>query len=621
MNRVRRLKLMLWTLLGLGTAAAIMRLVLGLGATTNLSDATPWGLWVGFDLSAVAFAAGGFVLTATVYIFKLERFHKLVRLGLLASLLTYLAFTTVLLFELGLPWNIWHMTIYWNPHSPLFEVGWCVMLYTMVLVLEFLPIPAEEFPRLATFRRVLMKVRLPLVLIGIGLSTLHQSSLGSLFLIMPYRLHPLWYSRLLPVLFLISAIALGLAMVIFENHATAYLYRRRPETDLLKSFGTACGSALALYLVVRFSDLIVRHQARSLIAGNWRTALFWLEIVMLGVVPIILFVVPRLRRTRGGQWWASTLVVCGVVLNRIDIGGLTSVRPGGAFYVPSWIEIAIAAGIVSAAVLAFLAIIEHFKVWEDRPADPAADPLKLPELNAVGNTWLGIPSIAGRTTYSLGFVIAAALGFALINVQQRVERGTEPTPVHQARGGDILFIDGNLDGFGVAFKHAEHEKREGDKQSCVKCHHMNIPRDEASACSRCHRDEYLTTDSFRHDWHASPAGGNVPCYQCHAPGQVRRAATAARCDTCHRNLVPKSASIAVKQYRAVGYAQAMHELCLGCHVKKAKEKSKPEMAQCEWCHKDRCNIADRRKVVRQSGVPGRNVVLPSAEPSQSSQTK
>ena len=135
-----------------------------------------------------------------------------------------------LLFDLGLPWNIWHMMVFWNPHSPLFEVGWCVMLYLTVLALEFFPVPAEEFPRLAKIRAVLVKARLPLVIVGIGLSTLHQSSLGSLFLIMPYRLHPLWYSPILPVLFLVSAIALGLSMVMFESHVTAYLYRRKPET-------------------------------------------------------------------------------------------------------------------------------------------------------------------------------------------------------------------------------------------------------------------------------------------------------------------------------------------------------------------------------------------------------
>ena len=195
MNRVRNLKFALWMVTGLAAAVATARFLFGLGATTNLTDANPWGLWIGFDvMSGVALAAGGFVITATVYIFKLERFHAIVRPAVLTAFLGYAAVAAGLLFDLGLPWNIWHMIVFWNPHSPLFEVGWCVMLYLTVLSLEFFPVPAEEFSALAKARRLLIKLRLPLVIAGIGLSTLHQSSLGSLFLIMPYRLHPLWYS-------------------------------------------------------------------------------------------------------------------------------------------------------------------------------------------------------------------------------------------------------------------------------------------------------------------------------------------------------------------------------------------------------------------------------------------
>ena len=149
MNRVRKLKLALWTLVGLAASVAAARFLFGLGATTNLTDANPWGVWVGFDvMGGVALAAGGFIVTATVYIFRLERFHAVVRPAVLTAFLGYLAVAVGLLFDLGLPWNIWHMMVYWNPHSPLFEVGWCVMLYLTVLTLEFFPVPAEEFPRL-----------------------------------------------------------------------------------------------------------------------------------------------------------------------------------------------------------------------------------------------------------------------------------------------------------------------------------------------------------------------------------------------------------------------------------------------------------------------------------------
>ena len=612
MNRVRTFKFVLWLLLGLAASVAFCRFLLGLGATTNLSDANAWGFWIGFDvMSGVALAAGGFIVTATVYIFRLERFHDIVRPAVLTAFLGYIAVAVSLLFDLGLPWNIWHMMVFWNPHSPLFEVGWCVMLYLMVLTLEFFPVPAEEFPRLARVRAKLLKFRLPLVILGIGLSTLHQSSLGSLFLIMPYRLSPLWYSPILPIMFLISAIALGLSMVMFESQITAYLYRRKPETELLASLGRACLWVLAVYITVRFGDLFLRRRAGQLIAPNWRTGLFWAEISLMALIPMALFAARRVRESRAGQWTAAGLVVFGVVLNRMDVGGLAHLRPEGAFYVPSWTEISISIGIVAAAVLVFLFIIEHFKIWEQRPADPDAEPMKLPEFNPVSNTWLGVPGVASRTVYSMAFIVAAAFGFGFLHVQKAESRGVELAPVHQARGGDILFIDGKLDGHGVTFKHAEHEKREGGKESCAKCHHMNYPHDEATACSRCHYQMYIASDAFRHDWHASPTGAHIACSQCHTPGQVRSAATAVHCDRCHKNLVPAAATIRIKQYQAVAYADAMHRLCIGCHIQKAQEKNKPEMTRCAWCHKENPEILNSRDLLlTRYGLSRGSVVLP-----------
>ena len=190
-------------------------------------------------------------------------------------------------------------------------------------------------------------------------------------------------------MFLISAIGLGLSMVIFESHLTAYLYRRKPETELLASLGSACRWVLAIYLTVRFADLLVRRQAAPLFVGDWRTGLFWFEITVMAFIPIALFTSTRVRHSRAGQWTAATFAVCGIVLNRIDVGGVAHPRPDGAFYLPSWTEIAISVGVVSAAALAFLFVIEHFKVWEERPADPDADPLKLPELDPVGSYLAG----------------------------------------------------------------------------------------------------------------------------------------------------------------------------------------------------------------------------------------
>jgi Ni/Fe-hydrogenase subunit HybB-like protein len=610
MDRVRKLKLVLWTVAGLALSVSVGRLLFGLGASTHLSDATPWGVWVGFDLIAVALAAGGFVLAATVYIFRLERFHNVVRMAVLAALLGYVAFSVVLLFELGLPWNIWHMTVFWNPHSPLFEVGWCVMLYLGVVALEFFPVPAEEFGALAGVRRFLLKMRLPLVILGVGLSTLHQSSLGSLFLIVPYRLPVLWYSPVLPLLFLLSAVGIGLLMVVFESHTTAYLYRRQPETEVLAGLASAARWVLIAYLTLRFGDLAMRGDLHLLVAVGWRTALFWFEVAALAIVPAALLSAPTLRLSRTVQWTAAGLGIFGVAMNRVDVGGLAQLQPGRTFYIPEWTEIAITAGIVAGAVLAFLFAIEHFRIWQQRPADPDADPRKLPKFHPVDATWLGVPAVAGRTTYSLTVVLAAALGFALMGNLPARSRGTEPTPVHQARGGDVLWIDGNLDGNGVAFPHAKIARLEGGDTSCVKCHHMNFPHDRNTACARCHRDEYLASDSFRHDWHASPTGARVACYQCHPQGEARAAATAVHCDRCHKDLVPTASLIHVKQYMAPSYVDAMHGLCIACHQKLAQTDNKPEMTRCTWCHKDKRDVIDAAGVRSTEGIAGRTVVVP-----------
>jgi Ni/Fe-hydrogenase subunit HybB-like protein len=639
MERVARLKLILWMFVGLAAAVATARFLFGLGATTHLSDGTPWGLWVGFDvMGGVALAAGGFVVTATVYIFKLEKYHSIVRPAVLTAFLGYVAVVVGLLFDLGLPWNIWHMMIYWNPHSPLFEVGWCVMLYLTVLTMEFFPVAAEDVSALARVRRFLVRFRIPLVIVGIALSTLHQSSLGSLFLIMPYRLFPLWYSPILPVLFFVSAVGLGLMMVILESHFTAYLYRRKPETHLMNPLGAAARWVLILYLALRFGDLAVRGQLHLLVGGVWQVKLFWLEIAVMLIIPLILLSTPQFRKQTNWQWATAAIATSGIVLNRIDVGGLADLSRGSRLYFPQWTEIVVSLGIVAAATLVFLVVIEHFKVWEERPADPDADPRKLPGFDKVGLTWLGTPVIAGRVKYSMAFVIAAGAGFLFLGNPRAASQGVEPTPVHRARGdvvylktglaqnppggpdgseGGVLYLDADLTGYGVTFYHQREIDRNGGQQSCVLCHHMNMPRDKNSGCYECHRDMYLPTDAFRHDWHASPTGGNLACVECHARGYARTSAHVKPCVDCHKHLLPAGATIKIKTYLAPSYVDAMHQLCIGCHAKVALKLNKPEVARCVECHKGKLNYADAQNLLyRRRALSGRLVVLPPAKASE-----
>jgi len=586
MNRVLTTKIVLWSLLGFAGAVGLTRFVFGLGATTNLSDATPWGMWIGFDvLAGVALAAGGFVMCAIFYITKREEFKPLVRPAVLTAFLGYLAVIIGLLFDLGLPWNIWHMMVYWNPHSPLFEVGWCVMLYTTVLALEFSPVPLEATSRYARVRKFLMKLRLPLVILGIMLSTLHQSSLGSLFLIMPHRLDPLWYSPLQPLQFFVSAVALGMMMVALESIVSHWLYRRSADTTLIAKLAKFAVWVLGVYFVIRMGGIVATGKTALIFDGSRESWLFITEILMSTIIPILIFSSKRLRLSPAGQLAGSLLVVMGMVFNRLNVGGIATLRPDAAGYVPSLMEIIVSVGVVSAAGLVFMFAVERFSIWSHRPQNEEADPYSHAHFDRAAEVWLGAPAVAARNKYSLAFVLCFALGIALIPGHRLESKGVVETVVRKARGGHILEIDGNLDLFGTPFNHAAHIDSLGHDSSCVKCHHMNMPMDQQSGCWECHRGMYTVTDDFGHDWHTSPTGANIACNQCHQ-GQ-RTAQTAKKCTECHTDQIPAGATIAINTYKAPSYVDAMHGMCIACHRQTAKtNKTKAGLTQCATCHPD-----------------------------------
>jgi len=616
MNRVNTFKTVLWAIVGLAASIGITRFVFGLGAITNLNDATPWGLWIGFDvLGGVALAAGGFVITAIVYIMKREEYHPLVRPAVLTAFLGYLAVIVGLLFDLGLPWNIWHMIVFWNPHSPLFEVGWCVMLYTAVLLLEFSPVPLEKASRYAKIRKFLMRFRFPLVLLGIMLSTLHQSSLGSLFLIMPFKLYPLWYSNILPVLFFVSAIGLGLAMITVESLVSGYLYKRELETKLLSGILKAAFWVLGTYLVIRIADIVMTGKASLIFSGSWEGMLFITEVSVAVIIPMVLFGVPKFRNNPSGQWAGASLVVLGMVFYRINVGGLTMLRATGDIYIPSWMEVTVSAGVVSLATLVFLFSIEKFKVWEVPPVDPDADPHKLPEFDRSSEVWLGNPHVSARTKFSMAFILAMSLGFALIPGNKIQSDGIPEVTAEKARGGDKLFIDGNRDSYGVLFDHKKHIDKNGGDRSCVLCHHMNMPMDKQSGCYECHSNMYQTADAFDHEWHSTDARANLACVECHAAGVEKTKDNAQKCDYCHKDLIPENSRIKIEDYMAPSYVDAFHDLCVECHRIKAGELAeKKELALCKTCHESQ--LPDYLRVEIKDNLRGpyfNRVVLPKTD--------
>jgi Ni/Fe-hydrogenase subunit HybB-like protein len=357
-------RVVLVLILLVGAYATLLRFTRGLGASTHLSDAFPWGLWVGFDvMCGVMLAAGGFTLTATVYILNLREFKPIIRPTVLTAFLGYILVTVALLFDLGRGYRIWHPLVMWNPRSVMFEVAWCVTLYSTVLALEFSSVVFERwrFFKLLHLQKMLV---IPLVIAGVMLSTLHQSSLGSLYLIVPNKLHPLWYTPILPVLFFLSAICVGLAMTIFESSMSARHFGRHLELPLVRQLGRTLLVALGVYTVVRFQDLLHRGALHLLQWRSPETPLFVLEMLLCSFAPICLLLIPKVRKNADGLYLSSVLCLLGFVTNRLNIAITGMERYAGQQYFPKWTEISITLAIIAAGFLVFALAVKYLPIFE-----------------------------------------------------------------------------------------------------------------------------------------------------------------------------------------------------------------------------------------------------------------
>jgi Ni/Fe-hydrogenase subunit HybB-like protein len=350
-------------LMATGFYATVLRFTQGLGRSTNLSDQFPWGLWIGFDvLCGVMLAAGGFTLTAAVHILNIKRLRPIVRPSILTAFLGYLLVSIALMFDLGRPYRIWHPLIMRNPHSVMFEVAYCVMLYTTVLALEFSPIVLERFH----FEKPLQVVRaalIPLVILGVLLSTLHQSSLGTLYLITPEKLHPFWYSPLLPVFFFISAIAVGLAMTIFESSLSSKYFGRQLELPILQELGRVLVVVLCVFGILRFEDLLHRGVLRLTLVPGYEMSLFWLEVALGLVLPLVLLAQERIRTTADGLYLAAVLVVLGFITNRLNVSITGLESSAGTHYIPKWTEVAVTGAIIAAGFALFGLAVKYLPIF------------------------------------------------------------------------------------------------------------------------------------------------------------------------------------------------------------------------------------------------------------------
>lgn len=365
-----------WLVMLGGLYAAIVRIVYGLGGSTNLSDQFPWGLWIGFDvLCGVGLAAGGFTLAAVVHIFNIERYKPILRATILTAFLGYLLVIVALLFDLGRPYRIWHALVMWNPRSVMFEVAWCVMLYTAVLALEFAPVVFERFGWQRPLRWMRW-VAIPLVIAGVILSTLHQSSLGSLYLIVPNKLYPLWYTPLLPLFFFLSALCVGLAMVIFESWHSSRAFGRQLELPLLASMGRVLAVLLSVYLVLRLLGLRHRGVLTLLQEARTETYLFGLEILLMAVPAMLLFR-RHVRASATGLYVSAVMVIFGFVAHRLNVSVTGMEAAAGLTYIPRWTEVMVTLAIIALGFAIFRFAAKYLPIFEE---EKAAAPRAMPSL-------------------------------------------------------------------------------------------------------------------------------------------------------------------------------------------------------------------------------------------------
>ncbi len=373
-NKITLWRGMVGLIFAAGLYATYARFAWGLGRATNLTDAQPWGLWVGMGtLCGVGLSAGGFAIAAAVYLLGFERYRPVLRTAVLVSFLGYLSVIAGMMYELGLPWRIWHPIFMWNRHSMLFEISWCVMLYTTVLALEFSPALVEKIPW-EGLRNWYLKwhheVLIALVMVGVVLSSLHQSFLGGLYLITKGKLDPLWYSASLPTMFYLSAIPAGLAVTIMAMYLSIRSLKADVDPAVLSEVSRLIAPLLALYAMFRFVDLITHNAMPYMFRWREESWSFWLEMGLFVVGPLVLLSREKIRNNPQTLYWTCAMVVAGFMTNRLNVSITGLQASSGVYYIPKWTEFASTLMILAAVVMAFRYAVIYLDILPKVAARP-----------------------------------------------------------------------------------------------------------------------------------------------------------------------------------------------------------------------------------------------------------
>lgn len=365
-----------------GLAFLAGRFFFGIGAVTNLNDQYPWGLWIAVDVAAgVALAAGGFTTAALGHVMHREEYHVVLRPALLTAMLGYTFVAVAVFVDIGRWYFIWHPLIMWNGSSALFEVGICVMIYMSVLYIEFIPMVTERFignvrlpgllralnkpidALLRVLDRTLGRTMFIFIIAGVVLSTLHQSSLGTLMVIAGSKMHPLWQTPVLPLLFLLSAIAVGFPMVIFESILASRSFKLKPEIDVLSRLGGLVAPILGIYLAFKLGDMFIRETFVYLQELNTASIMWTIEVVVGVIIPLRMFLSRSVLKSPPLLFTASALVIVGVALNRIN-NFVVAYTPPYSFqsYFPSIGEISVTVGFIALLSLMYRAYVMIFPI-------------------------------------------------------------------------------------------------------------------------------------------------------------------------------------------------------------------------------------------------------------------
>jgi octaheme c-type cytochrome (tetrathionate reductase family) len=595
---------MLMVLAAIGFSFGLARILNGLGAVTNLDNFYPWGIWIAIDVaSGVALAAGGFTTAAYIEIFGCHQFKPLLRPAILTAWLGYFMVAVGLTFDVGRYWNMWQPIINWQGNSVLFEVAMCVMAYLTVLTVEMAPPVLEgvktwtpKRPALASVMRraekpivfayAWVKIVLPLFIVaGVVLSCMHQSSLGTLMVIAPTKLSPLWYTPLLPALFLLSAMMVGLPMVIMESLIAGKSFGHEPETELLGDFAKVIPWLISIYALCKFGDIAMRWEEISFAAHPDATVAWAIEIVLGLIAPFILFSLKSVRQSAGWLLTASLLVVLGVALNRINVYIIGYYPPfAGKRYFPALGEIALTVGLIATLMLIYRFFVTFFPIIasEVHAGTMSAEAQHAAHHDAVQPFWAWFFR-GTAVVFLLGFVALYSLVHTeAIAVSLKASHEVQTAKI--SKGPKIET---------AAFKHADRPdayrnlyvlnspllNKTNDYYEPVRFTHRTHDVNSGSTCSLCHHRQGSNMNDR--------VGDDI--YKMHAEIDVRISGTP--CIACHKDLTEKQFQKCSQCHLSsnesdfparIGLKGAYHRQCIACHQNQPKTAHAP--TDCVSCH-------------------------------------